>query len=61
MYYFAVLCKNFISFINYNKQYLQLLFGFGWALRRTNTAEVIWRLSSFNGERKPQVPLHALL
>ena len=29
-------------------------------LCRTNTLKVIWRLSSFTGEGRPHVPLHAL-
>ena len=34
---------------------------FGWDLRRINTLNVIWRLSSFTGGGRPQVPLCALL
>ena len=33
---------------------------FGWALLRINDVKVIWRLSSFNGGGRPQVPLRAL-
>ena len=33
---------------------------FGWTLRRTNTANVIWRLSFFTGGGRPQVTLRAL-
>ena len=29
-------------------------------LRRTNTVKVKWRLPSFTGRGRPQVPLHAL-
>ena len=39
---------------------LQQGFNFGLVLCRTNTVNVIWRLSNFNGGRRPQVPLRGL-
>ena len=33
---------------------------FGWILRRTNTVNVIWRLSSFTGGGRPHEPLLVL-
>ena len=37
-----------------------LLFFFGWVLHCTNTVMEIWRLSSFTGGGRPQVPFCAL-
>ena len=44
---------------NKHSEYAYIFF-FGWILCRTNTVDAIWRLSSFTGGGRPQVPLRAL-
>ena len=61
------LCKIYIKFTYYMltlnvRLEIEIIMAhfFGWGLRRTNIVKVIWRLSTFTGGGRLQVPLHAL-